>query len=522
MAFFRSLTTVSGLTLFSRVLGYIRDVVIGSTFGDTGISDAFFVALRLPNVFRRLLAEGALNASFVPIFTEIYENDGKQEAFRFASLVFSTLLVILLVLVGVFELAMPQVMGVMAMGFKQDPEKFKMVVEFGYLTFPYIFFIALASLCAGILNSFNRFFAATAAPIILNLFAILAVVFYSTHVARAGYALSLSISLAGVVQFVWVLAACWRANFPVSLTKVRSTPKLRLLLKRMLPGIAGGGVYQFNLLISDMIASHVPMAVSYLSYADRIQQFPLSLIGIAMGTVLLPVFSRQVQRKKHEEAIYMQNRALQFSLALTLPASVALSAIALPIIMTLFEHNNFTHEMSKNVSHILSIIAFALPANVAVKIFSASFFAHGDTRTPVKAAAVSMISNIIFNLVLFHYFSYIGLAMGSTIASWINGSLLFYWLWKRGRLHLDRRLKRTFPLLCLCAGGMGFFLLEASQMVFPYLSQGILKSVMGLSLLISGGFATYLLLLKITKALTYKEFSEAMNRAQKDSEVITL
>jgi putative peptidoglycan lipid II flippase len=520
MAFFRSLTTVSGLTFFSRILGYIRDVCIGSTFGDSGISDAFFVALRLPNVFRRLFAEGALNSSFVPIFTDIYENEGKEKALQFVNLIFTVLSLILLCLVALFELGMPLVMNLIAMGFKNDPEKFKLSVHFGYLIFPYIFFIALASLCAGVLNSLNRFFAATAAPIILNLFAILAIVFYSTHALNAGYALSFSISLAGIAQFLWVFIACWRARFPMRFTKIHVTQKLKLLLKRMLPGIAGGGVYQFNLLISDMIASFVPMAISYLSYADRINQFPLSLIGIAMGTVLLPVFSRQIQGKRYGEAMYMQNRALQFSFALTLPASVALMVISLPIIMTLFEYNKFTHEMSLNVAYILSIVSFALPANVMVKIFSAHFFSRGNTQFPVKAAIISMGSNLILTLILFHFFSYFGIAFASTLSSWINVGCLFYGLKKRKHIRFDKRLKKTFPLLCLSSFGMGIFLMEASSLLMPYFGMRFLKSAMSLTLLISGGLVIYLILLKATKAFTYKEFKEAMNRAQKDSEVI--
>lgn len=522
MAFFRSLTTVSGLTFLSRVLGYIRDVCIGSIFGDSGISDAFFVALRLPNIFRRLFAEGALNSSFVPIFTQIYENKGKEKSLHFVNLVFTVLACILLCLVGLFEFGMPFVMKIIAMGFKNDPEKITLAIHFGYLIFPYIFFIALASLCAGVLNSLNRFFAATAAPIILNLFAILAVISYSTHPLSAGYALSFSISLSGIAQFLWVFFACWRAKFPMRFTRIQITEPLKILLKRMLPGIAGGGVYQFNLLISDMIASFVPMAISYLSYADRINQFPLSLIGIAMGTVLLPVFSRQIQGKRYNEAMYMQNRALQFSFALTLPASVALMVISLPIIMTLFEYNKFTHDMSLNVAYILSIISFALPANVVVKIFNAHFFSRGDTEFPVKAAIISMISNVILTLILFQFFSYFGIAVSSTLSSWINMGFLFYGLKRKKHIRFDKRLKKTFPLLCLCSFGMGAFLMEAASILMPYFKASFLKSATSLTLLISGGLIVYLMLLKLTKAFTYKEFKEAMSRAQKDSEVINV
>lgn len=522
MAFIRSLSTVSSLTFLSRILGYVRDVLIGSTFGDSGVSDAFFVALRLPNLFRRLFAEGAMNSSFIPIFTEIHRKEGKEKAIHFVGSVFSILSLILIILVLLFEGGMPFIMGIIAMGFKGNGEKLQLAINFGYLTFPYIFFIAIASLCASILNSLNRFFAATASPIILNLCAILAIILYSQNIVKAGYALSFSISVAGAIQFIWVFSACWRARVPIRPTRIHLTEKLKLLLKRMLPGIAGGGVYQINLLISDMIASFVPMAISYLSYADRINQFPLSLIGIAMGTVLLPIFSRQIQGERHEEALHMQNRALQFSFALTIPASVALMVISLPIIMTLFEHNKFTHEMSLNVAHVLSIVACALPANVVIKIFSAQFFSRGDTRFPVKAAIVSMLSNVIFNLILFQFFSYLGIALASTLSSWLNMSLLFYGLKKRQHIKIDARLKKTFFLLCLCSVGMGVFLSEGANILMPYFSAGLMRSIMSLTLLISGGLMVYLLLLKITKAFTYEELRETMKRAQKDSEVIHL
>tara|TARA_R110002050_G_scaffold294841_3_gene453089 strand:- start:1215 stop:2783 length:1569 start_codon:yes stop_codon:yes gene_type:complete len=518
MAFLKSMATVSGLTLLSRVFGYMRDVLIASTFGNSGVSDAFFIALRLPNVFRRLFAEGAMNSAFVPIFSNLHKKEGREKAIRFSCIVFSTLATVLFGLVSFVEAIMPLVMELIAPGFKSDPEKFQQAVNFGYLIFPYIFFISLAALCSSILNALNRFFAAAASPIILNICAILAVVIYVNDVNKAGYALSFSIAIAGLIQFIWVFIACSRANIKLKFTKVEFTPEVKKLLRKMLPGIAGAGVYQVNLLVSDVIASFFPMAVSYISYADRVNQFPLSIIGIALGTVLLPVFSRQVQKNRSDSAMYMQNRALQFSFMLTFPATVALYTISLPIIITLFQHNHFTHEMSLNVAKVMGIFALALPANVMIKIFSANFFSRGDTLTPVKAAVASLITNVVLNLILSQYFSYFGIAAGNVIASWVNGLLLAFWLRKEGNLIIDIRLKKTIPRLALCSIGMGWVLFKGTEMLMPYFGGEIGKTVLSLFVLISSGLFIYFALIKLTKSFTYSEFKEAMNKASEDSQ----
>ena len=518
MAFFKSMATVSGLTLLSRIFGYLRDVVIASTFGSSGVSDAFFIALRLPNVFRRLFAEGAMNSAFVPIFSNLLKSQGREKALRFSCIVFSTLATILFGLVAFVEVLMPFVMSLIAPGFKSDPEKFQQAVDFGHLIFPYIFFISLAALCSSILNALNRFFAAAASPIILNFCAILAVVAYVNDANKAGYALSFSIAVAGLIQFIWVFMACRQANVKLRLTKVEFTPEVKRLLRKMLPGIAGAGVYQINLLVSDIIASFFPMAVSYISYADRVNQFPLSIIGIALGTVLLPVFSRQVQKGQDSQAMYMQNRALQFSFMLTFPATMALYTISLPIIITLFQHNNFTHDMSLNVAKVMGIFALALPANVMIKIFSANFFSRGDTLTPVKAAITSLVTNVVLNLILSRYFSYFGIAAGNVMASWVNGLLLAYWLRKEGNLVIDTRLKQTMPRLLVCSLGMGWILYQGAEILLPYFGNILSKTVLSLFVLISSGLISYFILIKITKSFTYSEFKEAMNKASEDSQ----
>lgn len=512
MTFFRSIAAVSGLTLLSRFLGYFRDVLIGSIFGDSGLSDIFFQAFRLPNLFRRLFAEGALNSAFVPLFSRLNEHENRAAALRFASVVFTILTLILIVLILIFEWWMPEVMAVLAPGFKQDPSKFQLVVELGRVVFPYILFIALAALCAGILNSLHKFAAATASPILLNIFCIIALLWPVTHLSKSSLILSWSVMGAGIAQFIWVLISCYRLDFPLKLCSITLTPEIKLLLKRMGPGVASAGVYQINLLVSNSVASFVPMAVSYLAYADRINQFPLSVIGIAIGTVLLPLLSQQLGRHEYKQANYLENRLLQFSFFLTLPATAALFSIALPVIITLFQHGRFTSDMSREVATILSIYILSLPSNVLIKILSTSFFARHNTFIPMTAASISIGSNLVLTFILFHWFSYYGIAAAGVIASWINVVILGISLIKKTEFSFDRRLKSAIVRLFVASFGMGGILQLILPFVLPYFGKGIFYDFMFLAGYIALGLATYLGLVVLLKGFTRKEFNEAMNR----------
>jgi putative peptidoglycan lipid II flippase len=507
---------VSGLTFVSRILGYVRDVLIGATFGDSGVSDVFFQAFRLPNLFRSLFAEGALNSAFVPMFGRLHHKEGRLKALDFARLVFTVLVLILLVLVLIFELNMEGIMSILAPGFRKDPEKFHMVVQFGHIVFPYILFIALSALCAGILNSLNRFSAAASAPILLNLFCIASLVLFSFNVLDAGKALSWAVTLAGVAQFIWVLWACARNKMVLRPVRLRMTEELKTLLRRMGPGIAGAGVYQVNLLISTGVASFVPMAVSYLAFADRINQFPLSITGIAIGTVLLPLLTRHVAANRHEESIYIQNRVLQFSFVLTLPAAFALVILSVPIVTVLFQHGRFTSLMSLEVAKVLSIYVLCLPANVVVKTLNANFFSRGNTRIPMIVASVSILSNLFFIALLFPLFSYYGIAMAATFASFVNAGALGYLLHRRQYFKPDKRLKETFPRILAAAGLMGAFLYGSISWLNLTWAEGILENVFFLGLLIIGGGVFYLILILWFNGASLKEFKEVMKRTSED------
>lgn len=512
MAFFKSMATVSGLTLVSRVLGYVRDALIAATFGKTGISDAFFLAFQLPNTFRRLVGEGALTSAFVPMFTKMRQQEGKETAVVFASDVITILIAFLVALVILFELGMPVFMGFFAGGFKSTPDKFQLAVNFAYITFPYVLFVCLVAIFSGILNALNRFFTATAAPIILNIFMIFSLIFSGDEPLSAGYGLTWAVLLAGIAQLIWVIWAVQRTHMRLKLMRPRVTPAIKALLTRMGPGILGAGVYQINMLISSAIASSLPMAVSYLNYAERITQFPLSIIGAAMGIVLLPLLSRLIASQDIEHALYTQNRAIQFALLLTLPAATAFVVISLPIVKLLYQYGQFTADMALDVAWVLGILATGLPAYVMVKILSSNFFARGDTRTPVKAGMIAIAANIGLNLILFQFFGYLGIAASNALSSWLNVTLLVLWLRRDGMLQLDERVRQTVPRLVSCCGLMAFALYNAIPLLLPDMDISLWAKFLSVFMLMAGGFVVYVLTVWLTKSMSYKEWQEAVHR----------
>jgi putative peptidoglycan lipid II flippase len=303
MSLFKSAFTVGSFTLCSRILGYIRDILIAATLGATYTADAFFVAFRLPNFFRTLSAEGAFNAAFVPLFAGKLELEGKKNAFTFASHVLSFMAAILLVLTIVMQIFMPAVMYILAPGFIDQPEKFDLAVHFGRIVFPYLLFISLMSLLSGILNSLGKFAAAAAAPIWLNLCSIFALTVLAKYTTNPAVVLSWAVVTSGLIQLVWVVVIAYKNGIFLHISIPKMDNDVKTLLKRMVPGIIGGGVTQINLWINTVIATTVAGAVSYLYYADRLVQFPLAIIGTAMGTALLPTLSKQIRGKKLEQAI---------------------------------------------------------------------------------------------------------------------------------------------------------------------------------------------------------------------------
>ncbi|TNE61481.1 MAG: murein biosynthesis integral membrane protein MurJ [Alphaproteobacteria bacterium] len=447
MSLAKRLTAVGGLTMLSRVLGLTRDLLVARYLGAGMAADAFFIAFKLPNFFRRLFAEGAFTVGFVPLFARVLGKDITPEsriaAEAFAGRVLAWFLPVLLVFLLIMEAAMVPVMTGLTGGFDGDTAKFNLAVELGRYTFPYLVLISLASFLGGILNAYERFSAAAFVPVLLNIFMISAMLLAGDSELDVARYLAIAVSLSGVAQFLWLYVAAHRAGVRLRFPFPRLSDDVKELLKVMGPAAIGAGVMQINLLVDTLIAArYLPEgSVSWLFYADRLNQLPLGVIGVAVGTVLLPSISRLLAGGDDAGANRQQNRALEFTLLLTIPAAGALAALSLPIISTIFEREAFSHTDSIATAAALAAYAFGLPAYVISKALSPGYFARKDTRTPVRFAVVSLVLNTVLNLVFIQFMGHVGLAAATAVAAWVNVVLLYGGLKRRGHIALEHRTR---------------------------------------------------------------------------------
>jgi putative peptidoglycan lipid II flippase len=499
--------TVGSLTGASRILGFVRDLMIAAVLGAGAAADAFFVSFKLANLLRRLFAEGAFNAAFVPLFARAHEGDGPEAARRFAEEALAVMTTVLLVVVLLAQLAMPWLVRGLAPGFEVTGERYGLAVELSRITFPYLMFISLAALFSGVLNSIGRFGAAAFAPIILNVVLIVTLVLATLHPATPAQTLAWGVFAAGILQLVWVAIAARRNGMGLRLRWPRVTDRLKRLFRLMLPGAVGSGVYQINLVIDTLFASTLPVgAVSYLFYADRLNQLPLGIIGVAIGTVILPLLSRQLRAGQHEAASHTQNRALEMGLLLTLPAAAALIVLAPSIIGALFERGAFGPADTAATATALMAFSLGLPAYVAIKVLVPAFFAREDTATPVKVAAVCLLANVGLILVLIDPLAHVGIALATAVSNALNMTLLALILSRRGYLRLDATFKRALPRIVLATMGMtavliaGDWLLETAH------------PVIDLGLVIAVGGAVYIALAIATGAADLDDLKRQLSR----------
>ncbi len=437
----RAAAVVGSNTMLSRVLGFVRDVAMANVLGAGVVSDAFFVAFKLANFLRRLFAEGAFNAAFVPLFSRALETDGAAGARRFAGEAFAGLALVLALLVVVAELFMPALVGALAAGYGPNDPRFPLAVELSHITFPYILLISLAALLGGMLNAVGRFGAAAFAPVLLNLVLIAALLVAPWLPVGPAHALAWGVLVAGLAQLAFLARAAARADMLPTVTRPRWSPRVKRLAVLVLPGAFGAGVAQVNMLVDLWFASHLPPgAQSYLFYADRLNQLPLGVVGVAVGTALLPLLSRQVAGGAAVEARGTLNRAIALALLLTLPATAALVLIAQPIVVGLFERGAFDHEASLATAATLQAFAVGLPAYVLVKVMAPAFFAREDTRTPVVVAALALAANIGLILVFIDALAHVGIALATALANWLNVALLAALLARAGWFRPDRGL----------------------------------------------------------------------------------
>ena len=430
MNLLKSTGTFGFFTLLSRILGYLRDILIAIFLGTGVLADAFFIAFRIPNTFRRLFSEGTFNAAFVPSYaSEIVK--GKKQSNKFANNIFNLLFLGLLFLVLIVQIFMPAFVSIIAPGFVENVEKMELAISLTRITFPFLFFVCLASFFSAILNSHNKFAAASAAPIILNIILIGVLLFSKLLGDNLVFYLSYGVSFAGFLQLVFLYKFV-RKFYSLKLDfKIKTNSKIKVFFKKLLPSIFASGVTQINILVGTIIASFQASAVSYLYYADRIYQINLAIAGIAIGVVVLPQLSKYIQTKKKSKIHLIQNKALELSLFLTLPASAALLIASEEIISALFGYGSFDQVSVLNSGKALYYFALGLPAFSLIKVFSSFFFANHDTKIPFYISLFSVLINIVISISYFNEIGFIIIPIATTISSWFNAILLFAFLKNR-------------------------------------------------------------------------------------------
>ena len=456
MNLLKSTGTFGFYTIISRLLGYLRDILIAIFLGTGMLADAFFIAFRIPNTFRRLFAEGTFNAAFVPSYSsEIIK--GKKQSNIFANNIFNILLLGLLFLTIVIEILMPIFVSIIAPGFVGDFEKMNIAINLTRITFPFLFFICLASFFSAILNSHNKFAAAAAAPIILNVVLVSVLIFSNYLGDKLVYYLSYGISLAGFLQFIFLYKYALK-YFTIKLSfKLKISNKIKFFFKKLLPSIFASGVTQINILIGTIIASYQASAVSYLYYADRIYQINLAIAGIAISVVILPQLSKYIQTKEKNKILLIQNKALELSLFLSLPATMALIIGSEEIISALFGYGSFNETSVSNSSLALYYFGLGLPAFAMIKVFSSFFFANHDTKTPFYISLISVILNIFISIYYFNEIGFVIIAIATSISSWFNSILLFIFLKNRQLFYFNKIFFVKFIKIIIASILMGLF-----------------------------------------------------------------
>ena len=435
---FRSFFTVSFYTFLSRILGFVRDIFIAKFLGSTVTADAFFVAFRLPNFFRRVLAEGAYSAALIPVFSGVViDSKDDHEAADFVENTMSLLLFITIILTFIFYFGMPYIIQVLAPGFSANKEAFDLAVHFGKIIFPYLIFISLVAHFTSIINVHKKFAAGAFAPAILNISFILSLFILTPQLSSAGHALSYGVLIGGLFQFIFMYKAVLKFYRPrIRIPKLNE--KLKKFFRLFFPGVIGSGVIQLNIIIGTIIASLLPVgAISHIYYADRLTQLPLAIFGIAMGVVLLPSLSKAIKNNNKEEINETQNRSLEFSLLISIPSAVGLFILSFPIIHILFEREAFLPQDTIYTSQVLSIFSLGLPAYILIKVLITCFFAREDTKSPLYISLISVFFNIFLSLLLIDSMREMGIALATTISAWINAFLLFFILKFKKNITLD-------------------------------------------------------------------------------------
>lgn len=496
----RGFLTVGGLTLVSRVTGFLRDIMLAAVLGAGPVADAFFVALRLPNHFRAIFAEGAFNAAFVPAYARVREQGGADPARLFADRIFTMLFASQVVFLAIALLFTPGVIDLLAPGFRGDPGRYALAVDLTRITFPYLLLITIVTLYGGMLNTLHRFAAAAAAPILLNL-SMMTALALAAFFPTAGHAAAWGVLIAGVFEVALLLADAGRAGVIAKLRWPQWDDDVRKFFRALGPATIGSAGVQLALFADTVIASFlVTGALSALYYADRLNQLPIGVIGIAIGTVLLPDMARRIAAGDHSGASHAQNRAIELTLLLSIPCVVAFLIVPDLIMRALFQRGAFTAANAQAAGATLSAYAIGLIPFVLIRSATATFFARGDTATPVKASLIAAAVNIAFKIALMGPLAQVGLALATSIGAWINLALVFWFAARANLIVMDARLKQSLMILLLCGAALAAFLWYSTDPVVDWISSKVmmrdeaaLMILATLSALIYGGFVIGLL-----------------------------
>jgi putative peptidoglycan lipid II flippase len=472
MPLIRHFLSLGSVTLVSRLLGFARDSLIAAALGTGPVADAFLVAFRLPNLVRRLFAEGALNAAFLPTYLRRAEAGDRRGARALAGSVLVLTLVGSLALVALAMAFADALVLVLAPGFTADPQKFDRAVRMTRICLPFLACLSLAGVFSALLGAHRRYLVTGLAPLALNLvtIAVLVVVLRSdmAHTWLAGYLLSWGVLLSGLIQLVLLAVAASAAGLMPPLTWPRFDSDVGRLFSLSLPTLVAGGVAQLSIALGTIVASQDSGAVAVLYYAGRVYELPLGVVGIALGTVLLPEMLRALSGPRPEMALEAQNRSLEFAALLTLPAAVALAVLAGPVVEVLFERGAFGPQDTARTAATLVAFAAGLPAFVAAKALTPAFFARDDVRTPMLVGVVAIAANVGLAVTLYDSLAEVGVALATAVAGWIDALGLLLLQSRRGLWRSDVRLERALRKIALCAAAMGVVLLPAARIVDPW------------------------------------------------------
>lgn len=524
MNLFKSIATFGGFTLLSRITGFFRDMVLANYLGAGLVSDAFFVAFKLPNLFRSLFAEGAFTTAFVPMLSQKLICEDKQKAILFASKAISVLAFLLGIFVIAVEFFMPWVVTILAPGFAEDSGKIELATQLSRITFPFLLFISIVSFQSGILNSLNKFAAPAAAPVILNLMMILSIFIFIPFSPTAAHGIAFGITAAGFLEILWLTYFLHRQQVWIkpefNILSILKEKCIQTLFKRIAPGILGAGVYQINMVVDTVLVSLVGTgAISWLYYANRLQQLPLGVVGAAISVAVLPVLSRHIKAEETEQAKAVQNKAFEYGALLSIPAAFALVVLAEPIINILFQHGKFGAEQTVMTARAVIAYAVGLPAYVLVKALAPNFFARGDTKTPVKYSIVVLLANLSFAVILMRPFGHVGIACATSIAAFVSLWQYYKGLKKRLYWQCPKELTAKILKIIACSSIMAIVLIGTQSLLNLWLENWLRLTVGPKLFLFAGicilGFITFIFCARICHLLNISEILSHLHK--KDS-----